>query len=779
MRKTLFVMIAMLSTLLVYAQEESLVLPSKVKVGRPNILEHQPCHLEELQKEFCAERKWGTRKTLKEFWFVYSDRSNNTLYSDANKTRKLEATLAFKQEVVIAEVQGDMALVYEDRHRTGIFPTIPQDDAKCLGWIPMDHLLLWDKCPTDRRGVQYKALISMNLNMLKGEFEKFKNKYYEHPENDNNPKELSRDMNFYFIMKERNGRALLSKRPTIGDGGLYGWVDYSAFSRWDQRSCLEPNWDPIFVEDHKGKNVAVYHEKDLESRVTHWEYGKSNGDVDRWYEYRMDPAQFRFPILDQVVEGDNIIHCTAFSNLNGGLANYDKGNREVTEDVEKIRKMRGRMNLIFVVEATTEMKDYFPAIKESIKKCEGLAEQGLNVKVGAVLYRGVAQGASGIETVPLTNYDDPMLNKKLEAMNANGKITEKNRDVALSLALEKAADPEYMGYNKDHNTLLLIVGSRGAPEDDRTFESSQLQDKLLENNVQVMSIQVVRNTTGSWVNFFDQTMALIKMNVARQYQAIGDKQKFIQAEGRDGYNFYSEKNSNKSVLFAEFRYPKKLGKALLPTEVTSYIDSGINKFSEISEEWANHFEEALGEIEFDPEFLVHHLTPEGYQQWKKVKAISAIEGYTKLKDDGDNQKCWNYILYFSGDELSALINEMKDVYDAAKEGSGDRKPYIEAMRAIIKSHLGQYDDKNIDSKDVDELQRLLYGLNVHNDDKDHNYTLRDIQDPKKVSSAVYQTILDNFVKKYERLKEIQERYTYRVLLGKDYYYWIPIEYLPY
>ena len=778
MRKTLFVIIAMLSTLLVYAQEVSLVLPSKVKVGRPDILEHQPCHLEELQKEFCAERKWGTRKTLKEFWFVYSDRSNNTLYSDANKTRKLEATLAFKQEVVIADVQGDMALVYEDRHRKGTFPRIPQDDAKCLGWIPMDHLLLWDKCPTDRRGVQYKALISMNLNMLKGEFDNFKNKYYEHPENDNNPKELSKDMNFYFIMKERNGRALLSKRPTIGNGGLYGWVDYSAFSRWDQRSCLEPNWDPIFVEDHKGQDVAVYYDKDLKSRVTHWEYGESNGDVDRWYEYRMDPAQFRFPILDQVVEGDNIIHCTAFSNLNGGLANYDEGNREVTEDVEKIRKMRGRMNLIFVVEATTEMKDYFPAIKESIKKCEGLSGQGLNVKVGAVLYRGVAQGASGIETVALTNYDDPLLNEKVEAKNANGKITGEKRDVALSLALEKAADPEYMGYNKDHNTLLLIVGSRGAPEDDMAFESSQLQDKLLENNVQVMSIQVARNTTGSWVNFFEQTRALIKMNVARQYKAIGDKQKFNQAEEGDGYNFYSEKNRHKSVLFAEFRYSKEMGKALSPAEVTAYIDSGINKFSEISEEWADHFEEALGEIEFDPQFLVHHLGQEGYQQWKKVKAISAIEGYTKLKD-GDNQKYWNYILYFSGDELSALINEMKDVYDAAKEESGDRKPYIEAMRAIIKSHLGQYDDKNIDSKDVDELQRLLYGLNVHNDDKDHNYTLRDIQDPKKVSSAVYQTILDNFVKKYERLKEIQERYTYRVLLGKDYYYWIPIEYLPY
>ncbi len=781
MRKTLFVILAMCSTLLVYAQEGIPVLPKKVKVGKPAILEQQPCKLEELKKEFCAERKWGTKKTVPEFWFVYSDRSYNVLYSDANKTRKLEATLAFKQELVIADVQGDMALVYEDRNRDGrVYPMIPQDQAKCLGWVPMDHLMLWDKCPTDRRGVQYKALISVNLNELKGDVYNFKDKYYEHPENDNNPKDLQMDMNFYFIMKESGGRALLAKRPTVDNGGgLYGWVDYSAFSRWDQRACLEPNWDPMFVEDHKGQDVGLYYDRDLTSRVTHWEYGKSNGDEDRWYEYRMDPAQFRFPILDKVGEGDKSIHCTAFSSVSGGKANYDEGNREVTEDVEQIRKMRGQMNLIFVVEATTEMNGIFPAIKESIKKCEAIAGQGLNVKVGAVLYRGDAQGASGIETVALTNYDDPLLNKKLEAKNANGKITGKDRDVALSLALEKAADAGAMGYNKDHNTLLLIVGSRGAPEDDMSFESSQLLDKLLENNVQVMSIQVVRNSTGSWVNFNDQMRTLIKNNVTCQYKAIGDKPKFNPTKGGDGYNFYSEKNrSDESVLFAEFRYSKELGKALSPTEVTSYIDSGINKFAEISEKWADHFEEALGDIEFDPQFLEHYLGADGYQQWKKVKAISALEGYTRFKDP-NNQKYWNYILYLSGDELGGLINEMKLVYEAAKEGSGDRKPYINAMKAIIKSHLGQNDDKKIDNMDVEELQELLYGLNVHNDDREYNYTLKEIQDPRVVISSAYQTILDNFVKKYERLKEIQERYRYRVLLGKDYYYWIPIEYLPY
>lgn len=781
MRKTLFVVLAMCSTLLVYAQEDTPVLPKKVKVGRPAILKQQPCKLEELKKEFCTERKWGTKKTAPEYWFVYSDRSSNTLYSDANKTRELEATLAFKQELIIAEVQGDMALVYEDRYsKNDDYPIIPQDKAKCLGWVPMDHLLLWDKCPTDLRGVQYKALISVNLDELKGDFDKFKDKHYEHPEKDNNPKDLQMDMKFYFIMKESNGRALLADRPTINGGnGLYGWVDYTAFSRWDQRACLEPNWEPQFVMDHKGQDVGLYHDKGLTARATRWEYGESNGDDVSWSEYRMDPAQFRFPILDKVVEGDKIIHCTAFSSINGGKANYDEGNREVTEDVELIRKMRERMNLIFVVEATTEMNGIFPAIKESIKKCEGLAGQGLNVKVGAVLYRGAAQGASGIETVALTNYDDPLLNKKLEAKNANGKISGKDGDVALSLALEKAADAEAMGYNKDHNTLLLIVGSRGAPEDDMSFEFSQLQDKLLENNVQVMSIQVLRSDNGSWVNFNEQIRTLIKKNVQRQYKAIGDTPKFSQAIGGDGYNFYSEKNSSdKSVLFAEVRYSKKLKEPLSPTEVTSYIDSGINKFAEISEKWADHFEEALGDIEFDPQFLERYLGPEGYLQWKKVKGISALEGYTKFKDEED-QKYWKYILYLSGDELRGLIDEMKPAYEAAKEGSGDRKPYINAMKAIIKSHLGQNDDKKIDNMGVEDLQELLYGLNVHNDDREHNYTLKEIQDPRVVIASEYQTILYDFVEKYEGLKGIRENYRYRVEIGKDYYYWIPIEELPY
>lgn len=778
MKKTLFIAFAMLSSLFMTAQE-TLPRLKKVTVRKPEILTQNTYKLEDLNREFCSENKWGTKKTVKEHWVVYSDRSRNTLYLDAEKSQKLENTLAFGQEVVIAQIKGDMAYVYEVNTHNTDWPNIP-DYAEMLGWVPMENLLLWNVCPTDMRGVQYKALISINLNKLKGHKE-YKGFRYDSPDGEQNPRNLDYGMSFYFVMKEdpRSGRALLCENPTYqGRNNLFGWVDGSAYSPWNQRTCLEPNWNAEFVANHKGKEIGVYSDKQLTTgnKVTSWVYGQSNGDEERWYEYRMDPAQLRFPILDKVVN-DEHIHCTSFSAPNGGKANYDEDNRSVTTNVEQIRNMRGQMNVILVVEATTEMQAVFPSIKESIEKCRSFNGQGLNVKVGAVLYRGANQGVDGIDVVSLTNYDDLLLNSKFDAVKANGKLDSKERDVALSLAIEKAADANTMGYNKDQNTLLIVVGSRGAPDSDTLLESPQLLNKLVENNVQIMSVQVVQKTEGSWANFNFQIADLIKTNVDQQYAAIGDCASFSPRAQNDGYNFYS-KEKEESVLFAQIRYSKDSDKALTPPEITKYIDNGINKFAETSVAWNKHFEESLGNLAFDPDFLKRHLGEEGYQQWKKVKAISAFDGYTKQKDsEGENY--WNYILFFSGRELEDLITKLEPAYEAAKNGSDDRKVYVNAIRDIIKGQLGQSDDKAIDEYNIDKIQELLYGLNVHIEGRYNRYTLKQLLDQREVITTRFQSILSDFKKKYERLNDISGNYTYRVLMGKDYYYWIPVEDLPY
>ena len=780
MRKLLFIIVALLYCQFVVAQDAP-ILPKEVKVGKPKILkpESGTYKLDDLQNEFTPGGKWGTKKTEKEFWRVFSDRNRNTLYADPERTITLSTTLAFGQHVVIAQVKGDMALVYEDPKMDN-FPIIPTY-AKSLGWIPMEHLLLWDKCPTDARGVQNKALIAINLNKSQDRND-FKGKYYEDPIESENPRDLQMDMNFYFIMKEApdGKRVLLCQNPTVFGNNLYGWVDDNTISRWNQRACLEPNWDAQFAATHKGVTIGVYADQEMSngSRVANWSYGLSNGDKDRWNQYRMAPNQLRFPILDKVEEHTIDIHCTTFANSRGD-ANFDAGMRTVIDDVERMRLMRKQMNIIFVVEATTEMKDVLPSIKQSIGKCNGFQGQGLKVQIGTILYRGASQGESGLEIVALTNYDDPLLLSKFESLKANGKLTTKDRDVALPLAIERAANEDLMGYNKDQNNLIIVIGSRGASTADCRLQDSQLLKKLADNNVQVMSIQVVKNQTGSWVNYNDQMINLIRTNVNSQYAAIGDHAVFKKRSQEDGYNFYSQKSSSneESVLFAQIRYSKEFGKALSESEIIKYVDNGIYKFSQTIMAWNTHIEESLGEIHFDPAFLKHYLGELGYQRWEKVKAISAFDGYTK-KTDGKGENYWHFILYLSGDELRSLLDDLKPAYNAAKAQSDDRKPYVEAMRSIVKAHLGQTKDKGIDSMDADRLQELIYGLDVHTDITNRK-TLKEIQDPKMLTTIEFRKMLKNFSANYEKLQSIyNDGYRYRVKMGNDYYYWIPIEDLP-
>ena len=762
-----------------------MALPEKVKVGKPELLKlsNGTYKRSDLLSEFKRGSKWGTKKTVKEFWQVWSDRDRNPVYADATSGRLIpNKMLALGQRVVIAEVKGDRALVYEDS-KMEEFPTIPSY-AKSIGWVPMENLLLWGNCPTDQRGVTYKALIAINLNKVGGGKD-FTGKVYRCPEGRYGEKALAMDMKFYFIMKETpdGERALLSLNPTVTGNNLYGWVDANSFSRWDQRACLEPNWDSQFAETHKGKTVSVYASQSMNSgdEVTKWEYGKPNGvnNKEQWFQYRMVPQQLRFPILETVNEVANWVHCTSFAD-HTGKANMTSEIQRATTQVNDIRKMRQQLNIILVVEATTEMKTILPAIKASLAKCKSFSTQDLQLRTGLVLYRSASQGTDGIEVVPLTSYDDPQITSKLVSDKANGRLSDKERDVALAQAIEMASNSSTMNYKPNNNNLMLIVGNRGAPENN-SLNDPKLQKRLVDNNMQIMSIQIMRNQTGSWVNFNDQIIDLIQSNVEKQYADIGDKAQFSYREkDKDGHSFYSEKNKkdkDKSVLFAQIRYPKELGKALTAAEVTKYIDNGINKYVKSTATWSGHFEEALGNIQFDQQFLVKYLGQSGFEKWKKVKAISAFDGYTRLKDLNGNDY-WHYILYLSGGELQKLLADLEDAYNVAKAQSDERGPYVAAMKELVKTHLGQKDDKGIDNMDEDKLQELIYGLNVHTE-MTNRRRLKDIADPRTVTAVEYRKMLDAFKNNYEKLLELYNSgYTYRVKMENDFYYWVPIEDLP-
>lgn len=768
-----------------YVQGQTPELPQQVKAKLPGILAtNNPQMMETLQQEFKSGSGWGQDRRAKQaLWVVYSDREQNPTYTSPDKSIRC-GELKFGEKVCIAEIKGDMALIYSDEKAR--YPEIPQN-IKSKGWIPMENLLLWNKCPTDQRGVLRKGIIAINLNkMSKGE--KFQQKKYNSPDNLSQSSPLNTDMNFYYVMKEtEDGEyALLCTGAQVNSAQtFYGWVNKNAYTEWNQRSCLEPNWLPKFVETHRNQRVQIYEDASRSSQATWWEFGATNGDLNPLYKYRMAKEQLRFPILSQP-DINGMVLCTSFADRTAGSINKaSKFAGNISGKVNRTGKQILQMNVILAVEATTEMGKYLPAVKSALSTCNDYANQGITVQVGLVLYRSLNDGTAGLTVVPLSNYDDARLQEMLNLNKANSRLVGE-RNVSLAQAIEKATNSAEMGFKADQSNLLLIVGYHGT--DDTTIQEQQLLDKLMSYNIQLASIQVMRSSSGSCKRYFDIMESLVKQNVEKQYNALAAQAVFTSARDKnrnltnDGYLFRSSLSKEKggNPLFASVRYNKTQDQEMIPDELTRYVSNCISGFSKSVSEQKSIYEEALGDDSFYPEFLIKKLGEKGYKDWLQVKAITAYGGYAQTKGLGDDDN-WRAILYLSADELTSLIEKLRPISDAANEQNPDRTKYVTAIRTLMKAQLGgSIPDKEIDEMEPETLEEKIYGIvNVKSDNmRFTNHSLSDLTNRKTVSDDEYFDILDRFDKKYKKLTKIPAGYEYRMEVNGMYYYWIPLEDLP-
>lgn len=759
-------------------------LPAQVKAKKPESLSSgKLLKMEDLQMEFRNGSNWGQNKKAKaQLWQVYSDRAENPTYTTADGLTRYE-TLGFGDKVCIAEIRGDRALVYIDNNAR--YPNIP-DYAKCMGWIPMDHLLLWDKCPTDQRGVQKKGIIAVNLNVMKKD-EKFQSKKYNSPDNLSLSSELNTDMNFYYVMKETDDGEfrLLATSAVINKASVfYGWVNKNAYTEWNQRTCLEPNWLPRFVGKHVGQRAYVYDDKTGSSNVTHWEFGTPNGDTNPLYKYRMHKDQLRFPVLGQP-DANGMVLCTSFADRTKSINKAGHFIANISEKANSVGKEMMQMNVILAVEATTEMGKYMPAIKRALATCSDYAKQEMNVQVGLVLYRSLSEGISGVTTVPLANYDDALLISKLDASQASSRLSGE-RDVSLAQAIEQAVSPAKMGLKSEQSNMLLAIGYHGT--DETSWQEQSLLDKLVKNNVQLASIQVMRTASGACKRYFDEMESLIKANVIEQYKSMSAEAIFRRAEKNhqptnDGYFFASSLSKEKggNPLFASARYNKILDQEMAPEDLYRYVSNSISQFAKSVSTSKSIYEEALADVDFYPEFLIKKLGQKGYENWKLVKAISAYGGFARVNGLGDDDD-WRPILYLSVDELKGTIERLQDIEAAIEENSTDRTRFVNAIKELLSKQLGgSIPESDIFKMSPEELENAIYGIvNIKSENmRFTQFSLSDLVNRKAVNDDEYFDMLDRFVKKLQKLKAIKSgKYDYRMEAGGTYYYWIPLEDLP-
>ena len=769
--KLFFLLFLFGSVMCVFAQGPQL--PEQVTVKFPEILNSKSIQMSNLVAKFHDGSKWGQDgNTIKKFWKVYSDRGDNVTYTDPQRTKEM-GKLRFGDDVYIAEIKGNMALVFTTNYPNN-YPNMP-GDAICKGWVPLKHLLLWSQCPTDQRGVEKKGIIAINLNEMKTN-EKFEKRLYTSPDKNSVGWPLSMDMEFYYVMKEEGAFTLLCKGNEMDKGAqLYGWVNKNAYTEWNQRSCLEPNWIPKFVNSHRGQEVYIYETKDGNESVCHWKYGTSNGDPNSYYKYRMHPNQLRFPILSKPDDNGRVL-CTSFADRTRSI-NEAGEMSDIQGTVNDVRNGMKQMNVILAVEATAQMADFMPAIKDALALCGHYEKQEYNVRVGLVLYG--AQGTR-VQSLPLRKYNDTQLLKMLDRSKAQTRLTG-HRDVALQQAIERAVDPTSMGFNKKQSNLLLVIGYHGPNM--AVWNEPRLLEKLVENNIQLASIQIMRTPDGSCQRYYHAMDRLIDNNVNKQYQKINASAKSISLSDNSGYKFlYSlseEKQGN--PLFASIRFNPKMNVTMATTDLTRNVKNSMSGFYKSIEDSQSMFEHSLNDITYHPKFLRAKLGDEGYEAWRNLLAISAYGGYAEVKKLDSDDK-WQAVLYLSYNELEDLIERLSPVSQAAVTKNSDRTIYIQAIRALLKHQLGgSIPEEKINEMEPEELAHAIYGIvNVPSESLSFtNYKLVDLSNRRKVTDVEYQEVLNRFVEKYNKLSKLRNsNYRYCMKVGNMKYYWIPLEDLP-
>lgn len=803
MKKILFVCFLVCNAATTWAD---IKLPLKCEAFMPVKLYQQSVLSEADANEIANSRNYG-QKVLPpngdyKYWVVYSDRARNTTYVGANKKSGKHTDLDFNEKVRIAKIQDGFALVYSEPKEGVLYPAI-SSQAVSKGWIPMENLLLWPTCPANDKGIYNKALITINLDKTKKN-SKDLGRMYKNPDDMSRSEGVQTGMNFYFIMKRSsNGLALLATQYTMGgasDKVLYGWVDESTYVPWNQRSCAEPNWDTEVVTKFIANNeiANIYTDISMKEIYTPWKYGRKFETASSEFKYRMPASILRYPILTNDSNDDNFYKCTVFGlvgeSLDSHVGKTHSANEKFEEELEKMRNL----NLIVVIDGTRSMAKYFSAVREAIKKgCEYFGSN-YTPKVGLVIYRDYTDGEEGcVEYVPMSDPSDLDPTKRLgEYLEKGGKYgirsssMDRTNEEALYKGLEVALDNQKMGYKKDESNLMLVIGDCGNDENDtKCLSKEQLIDKFVENKINLMVFQIRRNNQPAWMSFNRQMSEFLINNIQTQYTNVLGNLKARWERCTNGYDLKPAMNVNRQFFIGASRFAD-VGTDMDPNVLSELMEKNLGNFGHAVQEqldamvkgpqFANITSEAdENAARMDEALIISRVGERNYKQIKETRSLIAATGYTK-KTAPDGSNYWSPVIFISHDELTQLMERLGDVYSKTKAllKSNNRKPYVDAMKALVRSMVPDITNEEMDKKGTGEIMNMITGLNVRSKALD-GPRLIDVQDPNVVQRDEFQGLLNDFRMKYEGLRTIKDgNYAFKYKSNDVDYYWIPIDQLP-
>lgn len=785
-------------------------LGTKSLVFRPAVLKKYIVKESELEALTAKSKKskaptYGQNTTsTNEPWYVYSDRTDNTTYEAPSLNATKCGSLDFNEEVIIAQIENGFALVYTEPG-IPIYPKITSR-AKCKGWVPISNLLLWNTCPANEKGIYNKALIVGNIDKMMKD-DPTVGLYFKNPETKAGKANLHSAMRFYFVMKKDpiTNMHLLADYSRVGGkikSSLFGWVSPGMYTPWSQRTCLEPNWKKDAMDNLQGQSIPVgplvweNAKKKGKPRVntaTKIELGKKRNHLTNVeaLDYRLLPRTLRYPLLNSDTQPE-FYQITAFASNNGNEATVDAA-ADATDKVQKVLDNMRIINLIFVVDGSKNMTNYFKTIQSTITRASGtdyFGRDNRTIRVGFVIYRDKADGKYTTEYLSMRKPTDAKLTAWLKNGGEYGfkSSSDDTSDYqALYEGLKVALDAKKMGYSRVQSNLMFVIGDCGNdPNDQSAPPQEEIIKKCVENRIQLSSFNVRNIDAGPYQQFRKQMARIVMKNMETQYAQLGPTAKHEYVPLEDGYDFKPGIDPETTFFIGTFRNVET-GREMSSKQLYSLFYSTSQRVNETItrqesllidvQRGSDKNTDSRAASQIDEKFLVTVLGKTTLDALKKTNFLVAFTGYTPQKSEaGINY--WQPVIYISHLELIGLLDQLKRVNDEVDKQSDDREAYVNAMKALAASMLGDLDEDELLKMKNEDIMDMVTGLNVKTEAL--SYRLVDIQNKKKVDQKQYRELTSRFVEQYKKIDAIRQKnypFSYKDANGET-WYWIPAEDLP-
>jgi hypothetical protein len=489
-------------------------------------------------------------------WIVFSDRNENFTYTAPGGSLVMKR-ISFMEPFYVSQVQnGYVKLI---KYQPGIVQgrkLTNKKAAQSYGWISMDKLLLWQSAYVDSKtGYAEKAITVASgkgpLTMPKVYYDKTDSVYvYTSPELEHKKTKVALHQLLYIYKKSADGKNVLvgSEGQLVTDSaasGVYGWLPADAVHSWGNRLYIgtaSPNGN--------------YDTDDSVARV-----------INSGLTYNGTAAPFVFdPLIDQDQPLLRSLPVMNSQNQSGkitvGVATdvYDKSHNSIInikgghlsyQDYLTIRRNAHKINIIFVVDGGSSMRNYFSGLTNTIQSFENIFDmydKGNQLTYAAVVYRGQTNCTTGGVTQESFSADYRKVVKFLD------------KQAAITSACSPASNsqPVFDGLrsalnmfrtHKNETNLIVLVGSTGDPIGS---DVTDLSYQMAASDARLLAIQLYSDYQPIYNDFVIQARKLVSGSAV--LLADNKKKRMVVGEGLTNTQQFNVSVSDSVSFYLD--YPK-------------------------------------------------------------------------------------------------------------------------------------------------------------------------------------------------------------------------------